>query len=793
MRRWAAAGLLALGLASCGDGPEALPDADVGADAGDGGVATPAAPDIPWLEGGVPPIAIAPCPMGWRTITDTDEATTCDPYPEGGARECPFGEAHFPGEPDCRPIGQPCPAGDYAAGLPASGSIVYVNASAALGGDGSIGAPFSSIGEVPFLSLGAGTTVALAKGEYDGTFALRSGVRLVGACVAETILHGGGPAAGVVAAMGRGEPAVLENIAIVDAPQMGLRVEGGSALSLDGVLVAEATGAGIVVQTSGRVDAASLVVTDTRALAGRVGRGLDVESAGQLDAAGLIVSGNRHAGVLAIGEGLVVHLSDVVIRDTVSQDLDGGGGFGIRGEDGPVIEASRVLIEGNHDHGASVLGATTTMSLTDAIVRDTAPRTAGSRFGHGVGVYDGARFEATRLLATRNTDSGVTVAGEGSLASLTDAVVRESVPGVYASAGGRGVTAATGGGFEATRLVVTNNHDVGVFATGAGTSLLLTDVLVRETTPRDDAFPMGRGIEVEEGASLTATRLVATGNHDIGVLANGADSTADLSSVVVRDMSAPLSGDDVITGVTAQTGARVSATGLLVERIDGVGVAALDASLEITDGVVQDVTSHGVEIQQSATCSATRLLVARAQEVGLLVLDSEASATLVDTTIRDTAPDTSSLAFGYALLVEWNATVSAERLAIEHASELGLVAIGDAMIDARDVTIADVGRSACDCPDRGYGYGVAALGAAVRLTRFSVVDAATCGLFLADEPPFTISFDTESGVVEGADIGACVQVDGYDLDRLSQDVSYRDNGTNLDSTSLPTPDPIGEL
>jgi len=41
-----------------------------------------------------------------------------------------------------------------------------------------------------------------------------------------------------------------------------------------------------------------------------------------------------------------------------------------------------------------------------------------------------------------------------------------------------------------------------------------------------------------------------------------------------------------------------------------------------------------------------------------------------------------------------------------------------------------------------------------------------------------------------------VQVDGYNIGRLSNDVAYYDNGVNLDSTTLPVPEPsdlVGSL
>ncbi len=50
--------------------------------------------------------------------------------------------------------------------------------------------------------------------------------------------------------------------------------------------------------------------------------------------------------------------------------------------------------------------------------------------------------------------------------------------------------------------------------------------------------------------------------------------------------------------------------------------------------------------------------------------------------------------------------------------------------------------------------------------------------------------DLRAGLVSECAIGACVQVDDYDLGRLTEDVEYRDNETNLDVTRLPIPSPV---
>jgi hypothetical protein len=116
------------------------------------------------------------------------------------------------------------------------------------------------------------------------------------------------------------------------------------------------------------------------------------------------------------------------------------------------------------------------------------------------------------------------------------------------------------------------------------------------------------------------------------------------------------------------------------------------------------------------------------------------------------------------------------------------LSLADASVELEDLGVVRVDRSECGC-DAIHGHGVAAVSGAVRLSRFEVLDSATCGLFVAPDPDWAgiPALDVDHGVVAHAAIGACVQVDGYDLARLMRDVVYRDNDVNLDSTSLPVP------
>ena len=71
---------------------------------------------------------------------------------------------------------------------------------------------------------------------------------------------------------------------------------------------------------------------------------------------------------------------------------------------------------------------------------------------------------------------------------------------------------------------------------------------------------------------------------------------------------------------------------------------------------------------------------------------------------------------------------------------------------------------------------------------------AECGLRLgAAELVSGAEMDLSEGIVEGHEIGACILTPDYDIDRLSNEVEYRDNGTNLDAPVLPVPTPRDSL
>jgi hypothetical protein len=111
-----------------------------------------------------------------------------------------------------------------------------------------------------------------------------------------------------------------------------------------------------------------------------------------------------------------------------------------------------------------------------------------------------------------------------------------------------------------------------------------------------------------------------------------------------------------------------------------------------------------------------------------------------------------------------------------------------------EVVINGVRPASCgsECRAAAYGYSVAAIGGSVSLEGFDVQGPSTCGACVDDYlvGEGTPSLDLARGVIAAHEIGACVQVEGYDLERLRREVEYLDNDTNLDITTLPVPDEV---
>jgi hypothetical protein len=714
-------------------------EGDAGADAADAAVEPPfSPPDIPWLDADEPPIepvTLTPCPDGWREVADGD-LVVCDPYPESGVASCDPGEEHFPGEPGCAPVGDPCPAGEFPADLP-SENVVYVRAGAT-GGDGSLASPYGSLSEVDWVSLGAGETLALAKGTYGGSVPLRAGARVVGACAAETILTGADPAVNaVVTVTSRGDPAIVENVTIRDPPQSGCIALGGFSLRLDGVVVEGAGPFGIGASAGASIDATHVVVRGTRRAPGTRSTGVYSGGGAAVTIDRAVISDSAEDGVIADDVGSVVTLTNAATRRN--------GSFGLAAIRGATASVERAIFEGEGD-AAVFTREESQVSLRDVVIRDTTLGRTGME-GRAVLVASGAHVEIARSTLERNQIVTIDVDGafgDGPSATLNDVVIRDTraIDGY-----GRGISAQVGGRVEGSRVAFVRNGGESAVALGDAAEIMLTDVVVRDGEGSPTELSGARGLSAALGGHLDVSGAIIERAQDFAVFAAGVGSRLTMTDVRIRDTE-PRPNDGKF------------------------GVA--------------------IGVQEGASLEATRVVATEQWDLGAYASHDSTTLTLTDAIIGGTRSQEASGRFGHGVQLQYGATGTLTRVRVEDSRGAGVMVTSEATAILNAVSVVEVTPWACvedgSCTMTTFGYGLAVAGSTLSARDFLISGAENCGVFVAEDG----QVDLSTGEITGSQVGACVQVDAYDVSRLQEMVVYRDNGANLDATSLPVPSPFGE-
>ena len=687
MRVAAATLAVAVSLAACGDDATPAPDAGGGADGGglDGGVAIaapaePAAPDL------------GECPAGWRAAeTELGEAW-CDPWPAGGPIDCEGHEAHFPGSEACVAVGPACPAGEFPdpTSFPPGATVLYVRPGAT-GGDGSEAAPFGTIVEAERRAP-TGGLIALAKGTYDGIVSFERALTLQGACASETILTLTG-ALGDSVVTAQDAPVTLKSLSIAGTDRSGVTAYGARAdVVLEGVVIRNVAGWGVAAQEGARVTATDVVVRDVGDAPLRPGTGLAAGDGGAIAITRAVIERGTATGAVAYRGGVIV-VEDAAIRGTVGSS-DGFAGGALVANDARV-EARRVAMHENRDHGVLALGTTSTAALDQVVIEDTrASAAVPDRGGVGLAAVQGSNVEARRIYVEGYSEAAITAAESALL--LEDAIVRDGRGTDETGVAGYGLVIAVDGAVRGARVAIERAASAGV-TVEPGSSLTLSDLSVRETQPEPMRMIAGLGVHFAPESTGELARVRVERNRSVGFAVVGPSTTVRAEDLIARDTEPAIVYFDTL--------------GFPLTGILGRGVT-VDAGgeLEVVRGLVENSREVAVIVQQTSVGRFEDFAIRGARVRGCAATDC--------------------------------------------ADEPG----GTALVAAHDSTTV--------------------------LSRFEIVDSDLCGIQIVHRA----NVDLHDGVVAEHPVGACVQIDGYDLSRLMDGVIYRDNETNLAVTTLPVPD-----
>jgi hypothetical protein len=411
---------------------------------------------------------------------------------------------------------------------------------------------------------------------------------------------------------------------------------------------------------------------DTPAVDIGVGGVEDAEQA-DLTLSAVRVAGSRSTGIRILSGW--VQLEDVLVEGCAHVGV-----WAYGDPDSPPVRLSIRDSElvGNSRLGLKVSDGGSIVTLSDTVIRDTLPD-PDQIGGYGLQVQGGAELLAEDIEVIGNTGVGVLVFDPDSSVRLLRALVEGTLPREDGSVG-YGVSVQGGATLTAEACEIAGNTALGITAAQSGTRATLLDTIVRDTQP-PAVGEGGYGIGVQSGALLEAEGCEIFANAAIGVTAQGDGSEVILVDSSIRD-TLPGGEDEGAHGLGAYDGARISAEGCEVVGNVGLGVLAADVgtTIELVDTSILDTRpradghfGYGVEVHGGARLSAQGGRIEGNTAVGVWATQPDTEVTLVDCSIRGTLPRDDGL-FGFGVQVDGGARFSAEACELVDNRAAGLLA-----------------------------------------------------------------------------------------------------------------------
>ncbi len=628
------------------------------------------------------------------------------------------------------------------------------------------------------------------------------GVLVTGVTSAGWVASSGtGTVGGFVVRDSVGDPTVEES-------GVGIALQSGAQATARHVVVERALCIGVAV-LGASLDIADVAVRDTSAsiMTNAYGEAIYAASGGTVQLARALVDGSRFAGIEADQDGSDLNAQDVVVRHTAPA-LDGRGGFAAYSYAGSTLELERASFE---DNGSGLMTDAGSVTADDVVVRRDSGSPAFVTAGLGVRAIDAGSIDLARAFVEEAMTAGVDAQDPGTRLDADDLTVRATRS---ASDGtwGAGIIYELGAGGELDRALVQDTRATGVEVTDAGSQLRVSDLTIENTMSQMSDGIGAYGLGVLYGASLEADRVRI--EQTVGIGLRVGQVANDPVSCVIRDLavdgatSAPgyvAAADgtmtlvpDVIGGGIAVVGGHADLTRTDVGHgsIYGVGVGLAGSVLSATDVHIHDgdgrtgdgrhgdglLALHGANVR----VERARIEANRSDGVGV---GWNSTVDLEHVLVADTASEPSGN-FGTGVEVVTGSTATLNDVQIRDSHDGGLLAYGTT-VSGTKVSVIDTQPQACaaDGCDNPGGIGVGSYdNGQLELHDFLVAGNTPIGLQLAGGG----TMDLRDGEVSSSTIGVNIATPGFDIARISDGVTYRENETTLDTDMLPVPTP-GEL
>jgi hypothetical protein len=368
------------------------------------------------------------------------------------------------------------------------------------------------------LELTDGATATLARATFADHLALA--LSIDGAGTSATLQQ-------VVVRNTRGALATLAN-------GYGASITGGAALQASSTLITGSHSAGLL--ASGlrtRLTLADCLVDSTEPDSDGAGNGIAVESGAIADLRRTLLTANTEAALFATGRGSRVEVADLAATNTRSNPSDGRAGLGLWLQDSAAFVGDRLLLRGNRFAGLYATGAGTEARATQLVVAGTLPQSGDGRGGMGLFITEGATADINAAALLSNHELGLLVTEASTTVTLRDALVADTLPRTSGLHGG-GAEVQTGAILRLERALLQRNRGVGLLVTDARSRLTFVALTIEATRPRAEPLGgFGTGLALTGGGAAVGSDLTLTGNALCGLQLAGDTLSLDVDRATI--------------------------------------------------------------------------------------------------------------------------------------------------------------------------------------------------------------------------------------------------------------------
>lgn len=557
--------------------------------------------------------------------------------------------------PDC--VADPDDCGqDPFGGVAEAPGVLFVDASAAAGGDGSRQSPLQDL-PAAVAQCVPGGTVAVAAGVYPGSVALKHPCNIIGRCAAKVTIVGDADKTAVLAwksetvawmqlrglrLTGKGwglnikEPYKIkaERIWVDGVQERGVAAFGGHLELSDSLIsqvqpAASAAGVGAMTGWGGTLHMHRVRVSRTvgvgvyamHADTALTGNGLIVDHGdqgpgGKVDGAGVYVfngghvklrssriSRNHFTGILAAEPGSSLDALATVVDHGLANIGDKSAGHGISAESGAQVGLRGVRVHASHTTGVQVIDAGSVLQARGLLVDATRSAVSSGLMGFGLAAFQGGMLFADSVRLNDSRAAGLGMEAQGT----TAVIARMLVDGTRAQAAngalGVGVAVESGAILDLRSAHVHGSSQTGINAVQPGTVVQATDIVVTDSGPQPGETGRGFGIAVGYGAHVAIRGGRVSNNTWAGVVvAGGALQTrVRLEDLLIDRTRFAASTDLWGLGLLVEGHADVQAVGCRVvsNRFAGIGAQwHIAGKGEVPKGPLR-LRVHGAAIERT--------------------------------------------------------------------------------------------------------------------------------------------------------------------------------------------------